>query len=777
MQHCARIIRDQTRLQTTLATLLGTTLLLVSAGSVAAQETGTISGRISDQVSRRPIPAAVVRLVGTDLGAVTDVEGRFRIEGVRPGRLVVEVEAFGYAPLRVGDLGLSELVSEPLQLTLVPKPIAVEAITVRPAYFPPANESMTSTQTLGIEETRMAPGTFEDVIRSVTVLPGIAIPGDGRNDLVVRGGAPYENLFLVDGIPVPNPNHFGSQGSTGGPISLVNMEFVRDVSFSSGGFGVSYGNRTSSLTNVSLRPGNTERVTGEINLSATGFGGIVEGPLGNGSFMFGARRSYLDLIFKAAGEPFIPQYWDFNFKVTQLLGDSDQLDVLAIGALDDVSFNNTTADNRYDNSRVGAPSVDQYVAGATWTHFFDDASLRATVGRTVYNYETVQRDSLLQDVFRNESTEAQTSLRLEYNRVLGETTSLLLGNEATYADELGYDIVLDGNLRFDDQGRPRPLVADTTFSAFQNGTYGQLGFAISERVMAEAGTRVDYYELYDAWRLSPRVGLSFALDERTAVNLSVGRYYQAPSNIWLVGDPENIDTLEPFYADQIVASYQRLIREDLKFQVEGYYKAYGDYPGRVWRPQAVLSPAGFEDATNDIPFGLEPLASVAEGRAYGAEFFLQKRFSELPVYGLASLSVGRSLFTSLDVIERTGTYDTRVTGTVLGGYRLGRDWMIGGRFRFDSGRPSTPFIESGPYEGQRDFSRYNEDRLPAFHALDLRVDRRWNWGDRQLTVYVDVQNVYARANVTQLYWDRREGEATFSSDLTILPTIGVNIAF
>jgi hypothetical protein len=156
----------------------------------------------------------------------------------------------------------------------------------------------------------------EDVVRAVA-LTRVAITTGGRNDLAVRGGAPYENLFLVDGLEVPNINHFGSQGSTGGPLTVLNIDFIREASFSTGGFGVQYGDRTASLSSFSLREGNNERLAGEVNLSATGFGIIGEGPLGkNGTFLASVRRSYLDWCF--ARRTFI-QYWTAD-KVTQRIG-------------------------------------------------------------------------------------------------------------------------------------------------------------------------------------------------------------------------------------------------------------------------------------------------------------------------------------------------------------------------------------------------------------------------------------------------------------------------
>jgi hypothetical protein len=269
-----------------------------------------------------------------------------------------------------------------------------------------------------------------------------------------------------------------------------------------------------------------------------------------------------------------------------------------------------------------------------------------------------------------------------------------------------------------------------------------------------------------------------AVGAGSAVTLSAGRYYQAPSFIWLVGDPDNERRLRPIRADQVVVGYEHLLRPDLKFQLEGFFKRYTSYPVRLFRPQAVLAPAGFETATLDIPFGLEPLASEGTGRSYGLELFIQKRLSAVPLYGLLSASVSRAEFAALDGETRVGSFDARFVGNLLVGYRPSRDWDVSGKLRVATGLPTTPFIDDGPLAGQLDFTRYNAGvRLPTFHAFDIRIDRRWSFRKVQLETYLDIQNVYGRSNVSRYRWNSREQVVEADESLGILPTIGVNIEF
>lgn len=754
--------------------------LLVGAPVVQAQETtrtGLIDGRVRSGPTQQPIEGASIRVGGTDIAAVTGADGRFTLR-VPVGVVRLEVRAIGFAPIVRSDVVVSVGKPTTVVIELQPRVVQLATVDVAPSYFEPTRESPVSTQRFTAEEIRRTPGVQEDVIRAVSVLPGVGVTTAGRNDLVVRGGAPFENLFVVDNIEVPNLNHFGTQGSTGGPVSLIPIEFVKDAALSAGGFGVRYGDRTSSVTTISLREGNRARRATTLNLSATGLGAIVEGPLPNdGSLLVSARRSYLDFVFNAVGFPFIPAYTDVTLKAVQRPSARDELSFLFVGARDRITFKNTDADDRFENSSVLGSSQDQYIAGATWKRLLHNGVLTTTLGRTWSRFDAAQRDSSNppQQVFGAQSTEGETSLRTDLTLQLSARTELSAGLIAKYAGALDYDITLPGELRVDQNGVPRALRVDTSFTAFRQAGYVQSSVQLTDRLRLTLGVRGDWYQfLRNEIRIAPRGALAWSVDDVNTFTLAGGQYYQAPQPIWLVGDPENRQTLQPLRADQVVAGWQRLLRPDLKLQIETYGKRYSDYPARAFRRRAVLQPSGFDDVTNDIPYGLEPLVAQGTGSVRGAEVLLQKRLSDVPVYGLISASYNRTRFRGLDGSTSIGSFDSPMVFNGLLGWRPNARWEFSGRVRAAAGLPTTPFLRTG----QRDFTRYNDgERLSPFFALDLRIDRRFVFRRSQLVTYIDVQNATARKNVSQIVWDARRRTPVPNESIGLLPSIGINWEF
>ncbi|MBP1653988.1 MAG: TonB-dependent receptor plug [Bacteroidetes bacterium] len=757
--------------------LLSVAAILSLGLTVAGAQTGTITGSVMDRVSAEPLPSANVLVVGTSLGASSDLDGNFIVSEVPVGTYQLRATLVGYEPVIVSDVVVASGRPVDIHIKMDQETIGLGEVEVTASYFRRTPEQAVSAQRLSFEEIRRSPGGFEDVVRAVAVFPGVAQVSAGRNDLIVRGGAPSENIYVVDNIEIPNINHFSTQGSGGGPLSYINLDFVRETSFSTGGFGVRYGDRLSSVLTIDLREGRTDRLGGKATISATQFGLNLEGPAGeNGTFLVSARRSYLDLIFRASGFSFVPEYWDFFARGTYTIDRNNALTILGIGALDNVREFVDDAEDAYNNSRILADDQNQYAFGLSWRHLFGNGFMTVSLGRTFTHFDQRQADSLQNPVFTNTSKEGETSLRADFVLKVGDgltelsggvqgklvrtNTSLLLPPFSTsFGDTLSADIEDAGDV------------------STKGSAYMQVSRRFADRLTLTVGARGEYFSrIEDPFAFAPRASMTYEFTRQTALTASVGMFHQSPSSIWLTANPVNTG-LSHIRADQYVVGLEHYVRADTKVRVEGFLKDYRQYAASIDRPYLIMvntggGYGGSED--NFSSFGIDHLMSEGTGRAAGLEFLVQKKLSEIPLYGLLSVTVSSARFTALDGVERPGLYDQRVLANFSGGYKFDESWEASSRVRFATGRPYTPFNP----DGTQDVSRYNSERFPSEAYVDVRVDRRWNFASWDLVVFLDIQNITNNKASGTIRWNDREQKVEFNeSSIGILPSLGVSAEF
>jgi hypothetical protein len=751
-------------------------LFILSSLELYAQNAnGKITGTVVDKVTKQPALAASVVVEGTIYGATTDENGNYTIISIPPGTYHVKASIVGYKPVTKTDVIVTNIKPAQVDFELTEAVQQLSGITVKSDYFNKDPNNISSVRSFGYEEIRRAPGGFEDVIRALSVLPGVAQADAGRNDLIVRGGAPSENLYVVDGIEVPNINHFGSQGATGGPLSYINLDFVKETTFSTGGFSSIYGDKLSSVLKIDLRDSRKDKIGGKATISASQFGLDLEGPVSsNSNFLFSARRSYLDFIFKAAGFGFVPEYYDalakYNFHPDQ----NNAISYIFIGAFDNVKFFNNTQDQRFDNSRVLGSDQTQYVTGITYRHLFNNGLFRIILSRNYVDYNTVQRDSLLNPVFLNKSKEAENRIKAEVVYKMSSNNEINLGVDFKYIKSTADILFPFFRTTFGDTLPVNSLYTDDRyqkFSAYIN--HNMLWF---ERLRTNLGLRFDYFNPLDkSSYFSPRFSASYSIDELTDINLSAGLYYQSPSYIWLaVGN--NRKTLKDIKAVQYIAGIDRKLSDAAILKIEGYYKKYSDYPASLIRPYLVLANTGAGFAGSDdnySSFGLEPLASLGKGFARGVELSVQKKFSNEPYYGIASLTYNQSKYAAIDGIERTGSYDQTWIFNISGGYKFNDYWEASMKFRYSTAKPYTPFNP----DGTQNIADYNTLRTSPNNSLDVRVDKRWFFESWTLITYIDLQNIYNNKNTSGVRWNARERKAENSSSIGLLPSIGISAEF
>jgi hypothetical protein len=748
---------------------------LFSAALMAQSGSGNITGKVIDARSKQPIPFANVVIMGTNYGAASGVNGEFVIENVPFNTYQVRASVIGYNSVTKTDVVVQPGRPARVEFELLEGSVELENVTVTTDYFERSPLEVNSIKSFSYEEIRRSPGGFEDVVRALSVLPGVAQADAGRNDLIVRGGAPSENLYLIDGIEVSNINHFGGQGVSGGPLSYINLDFVRETSFSTGGFSALYGDKLSSVLSIRLRDGRNDRIGGKGTISASQFGLNVEGPIGDKSnFIFSARRSYLDFIFKAAGFAFVPEYYDGMLKVDFNPSIENSFSFLLISAFDNVRFFNETEEQRFDNSRILGSDQIQYVTGLSYRRLIKNGFINLSLSRNFIDYNTIQSDLQLNPIFLNKSLEKENTFRGEVTWKMSENSEISAGGSAKLI-EANYNVLFPSFVTsFGDILPVSNFQSENTYSKFSLFfNYNRMLFG---RLSMNAGVRGDLFTaLNNPVSYSPRLSFMYRINPLTNISFSSGIYHQTPSYIWLEAFESNRD-LKMIKVYQYVAGIERRLSADALLKVEGFYKDYSNYPTSVVRPYLVLSNtgAGFEGSeSNFSSFGLEPLVSEGYGRARGIELSLQKKLSEIPFYGLFSLTYSNSDYVGLDGIERAGSYDQNWLVNLSGGYKLNEYWEVSTKFRFASGAPFTPYDAVG---GQR-VADYNTKRLKSAHSFDVRVDRRWFFNGWTLITYLDVQNVYNRKNATAVRWDPKEMKVDESSSIGILPTIGISAEF
>ena len=756
-------------------------VLLLAAATGAADpdaRPGTLKGVVLDRATQRPLIGANVLVLGHPLGAIADQEGRFVIPAVPAGVHRVQVSMIGYETAIQTDVVVKYRRITSIEMMLNERAVGMGETVVTADYFARVGDEVVSSVNFSYEEIRRSPGSAGDISRLLQALPAINMATDQRNDLIVRGGSPAENLVIVDNIEVPNLNHFPTQGATGGPIGLLNTDLIDDVTFSAGGFTAAYGDRLSSVMDVDLRQGNRDEFDGQLNLDMAGAGFVIEGPIssGRGSWMASARRSYLELIVDAIGTGAVPKYSDVQAKVTYDLSDAHQVSLLQLSGFDTIEFEPEDADEADDFTDV---YIDQHVVGANWRWLWSDrgyANTSLAFAYADFSLDVREGDEGQADpgppIYRNESQERDLTLRSNFHYRLRRGTNLDWGLVSRRIFS-SYDIFFKSDTNRVGQTTPEVRVGEDVETT-KTGLYASLQQRFGPRLSATAGVRFEYFDLNEEYDLAPRLGLAWEIDERTSLNAAYGIYYQNLAPSLLVQHPDNA-RLENPRADHYVVGLKRRLTPSALLTVEAYLKEYSELPFDPKDPTfSVID--GYADYGSPAP---GRLAGGGEARSYGLEALVQKKLAR-DVYGSASYSYSVSRYTDLTGHERNRSFDNRHLVSLIVGYRPSDRWEYSLRWSYAGGRPYTPFdpVRSSQLgTGIVDVTRVNAQRHPAYHRLDLRFDHRQHYERFNLVSYFTLLNAYNRKNLFALYWDEDEQTAGRIDQWTIMPVGGFELEF
>ena len=749
------------KLSTTLIFFLSSTLAIFSQNAI-------IKGKVFNPINNEPVPFANVIIQGTTTGTSTDLDGNYKISGLEPKLYNLEATSLGFRKAVVYEIQTFNNRPVKIDIELTEDAQLLEGVDITASPFSKKEEAPVSMRTIGVSEIERNPGGNRDISRVIQSLPGVASSPSFRNDIIIRGGGPNENRFYLDGVEVPNINHFATQGASGGPVGLINVNFIKEVEFYSAAFPSNRGNALSSVFDFTQKDGNPDGIKANVTVGSSDYGLTLDGPIGkNTSYIFSVRRSYLQFLFTALKLPFLPIYNDSQFKVKTKLNAKNEITLIGLGALDQFELNEAANDgvtdeetlerNRYILGNIASNDQWNYTVGASYKHFADKSFQRVVVSRNHLNnkavkYQDNDDSNEANKILDYVSQEIENKLRLEHTwRENGWKWNVGVGYEnALYTNSTFNRIVTTSG---------QELLIDFDSELFLNkySVFSQLSKSfVKDRLKLSAGIRTDFSDYNSEMsnpldQLTPRFAASFVFAPKWSVNASIGRFYQLPpytvlgyrdAGNNLVNKQTGVSYIS---ADHAVLGVEFLPATNTKITVEGFYKRYLNYPFLL-RDSVSLANLGSDFGV----IGNEPVTSSSEGRSYGVEFLAQQKLFK-GFYGIVAYTWVVSEFEDKNGDFKPSAWDNGNIITLTGGKKFKGNWELGVRFRYLGGAPYTPFDQDLSSVrtnwdlrgvGILDYDRLNTERNGAVHQLDLRIDKRFFFNKWSLNVYFDIQNAY-----------------------------------
>ncbi len=734
-------------------------LLLFSSVNANAQNL-RVYGTITNALNNKPIPFANIVVDATNIGAISDIDGNYEIIGLKPGMYNFKCSYIGFSTVILTEVQLSSNKNLRLDFMMKENTLVIDEVQVQANTFNKTQESPTSLRTINASEILRSPGGNRDISKVIANLPGVSSTPSFRNDIVIRGGAPNENRFFLDGIEIPNINHFATQGSSGGPVGILNVNFLREVDFYSGAFPSNRGNALSSIMELKQIEGSDESFSASFSLGSSDAGLMINTPTSEkSSLLFSIRRSYLQFLFKALQLPFLPTYNDLQFKYTYKPNSKNQFNIIGLAAIDNFSLNpeanegvdnpQTLAQNQYTLNNLPINEQWNYTIGGTWRHFFESSNLFVVMSRSHLNNTAIKyadySDMSSQKNIDYSSEEIENKSRIEYN-YRRNNYKLNVGiniEDATYLNKSSIiQTIFDSSYT---------IRVNTDLHFIKYGAFAQLSKSyLLDRLITSAGFRIDgnsFTENKSTPNLSPRISLAYNVNRKISINANLGIYYQLPSytilgfgdNNYLNKDAEYIRCNQAVLGLEYNPSYYS------KVTIESFYKGYSNYPFSVI-DQISLANLGGDFGV----IGNEDITSTSFGRSYGLELLAQQKLTT-SLYGIFAFTYYKSEFSNDQEDLIPSSWDNRFILNMTAGKKLKRNIEIGIKFRYSGGAPYTPidYYSSSIKEiwdinqgAVLNYNLINTLRLENTHGIDLRIDKKWFFDKWSLNTYIDVENLY-----------------------------------
>ncbi|MFN8344969.1 MAG: TonB-dependent receptor [Spirosomataceae bacterium] len=747
--------------------------LLFITMSVCAQNNGTILGIVKDKRTQEALIGVTVQAEGTNLGTTTDTDGKFKLT-LPVGSYNLKATFVGYKAISKFNVVLTSGNAQQINFELEEEAVelAETKVVFNRSISVASTETPNSIQKLTTEEIKNNPGGNFDISRVIQVLPGVGGTagsiGGFRNDLIIRGGGPNENVFYLDGIEIPVINHFATQGSSGGPTGILNVSFIEDATLSSSSFNARYDNALSSVLQFRQREGNPERLQGNFRVSSTEIAGTFEGPLSSKTtFLASVRRSYLQFLFKAIDLPIRPNYWDFQYKVTHKLNKKTTLTAIGVGAIDEFSFavpKESSPEKEY--ILRSNPNINQwnYTTGFSLKRLLDNGYLNLSLSRNMFNnrldrFEDNRQNDENYRALKSVSQEIENKLRLDVNKFVGkwEYSYGAMFQYVKYNNDFFNVLRREVKSAQGQVIQPAVTIAfNTTVDFFKYGAFAQVNRKLlDDRLHLSAGLRTDMNSFTTDGNnplatLSPRLSASYQLSNKWRLNASVGRYFKTPiyTVLGYKQDGNFVNKSNKYIrSDHLVVGLEFIPTPTTRITLEGFVKQYNNYPVSLRDGISLANQGG-----NFGAIGNEAVTSIGKGRSRGIEFFFQQKLTK-NFFGVFSYTHFRSEFTGKNGNYLASAWDTRNLVSTQLGYKFKRGWELGLKWLYQGGAPYTPFDLAASQRnylttgvGTEDYTQLNSLRLKPFSRVDFRIDKKWNYKKTSIDLFFDFQNALLTAN-------------------------------
>ena len=734
-------------------------LLLFSNFYLIAQNTGQLIGRVLDQQTQLPIEGVTILLEDTTIGVVTDAEGYFNFKEIPTQTYNLKISHLGYQSQTVYNIIVKTFGTPPLQVLLEESTNELEEIVVVQSPFRTSVETPLSTQTFSAVEIETYPGGNNDITKVIQSMPGISPSiGGFRNDIIIRGGAPNESVYYLDGIEIPNINHFSTQGSAGGPVGMLNVSFIRDVTLSSSAFGAEYDNPLSGVLSFDQREGNPNRFGGNFRLGASEAALTLEGPLfrkekeqaAKTTLLFSVRRSYLQFLFELIGLPIRPDYWDYQWKINHEIDAYNTLVFLGLGTIDDFSVK---APDNFDEQQQATieqvPIIQQktITMGLSWKRKYKNGKGSMVTAISTNRLQNIF--SRFQDntnktgvIFENDSHEQETKFRFQTVHYLdqwkvGAGTNIQFSDYGNDTQSVLYNLDYSTGIDFIKYG----FFAKAERKFFQDNLGLSLGFRVDADSFSEGSGLMDNF--------SPRLSLTYNLteDQTWKINASVGRYYKIPTYTMLgfQNTQRRFVNQNAKYtrSDHWVAGLEYAPGNASRITLEGFYKKYSQYPISLIDGVSLANKGGGFEV-----LGNEAIRSDGKGKSYGLEALYQQKLTK-NFYGVFAYTYFHSQFTTTQGDYLPSVWDSRHLISFSGGYKLKRNWEISARWRFSGKTPYVPVNQNATLQAYPevvlDYQQLGNVKLDPFNLADIRFDKKWNFKRYSFNFYFEIQNFLAQS--------------------------------